>query len=375
MKRIVYFFIFIAFAASAFTARAGWKNHNLPGGTALETIVVDEYPIVQGMWVVEKSGGMYWLEWDPQHPWGEEGSPDYEEFDAYYPWFMGGDIKEIDGTLYTIAATYQGTHLYEYNTSGGKWQAISTEPERNSYYRWHDAAFCAGGSGNYNRDFFIVSAVQEWYPDPQHPYLKGLFLITDGQAPDPEDPPIEGTSGNDYQFIYRHPDPERGYWLYTWHGGSFQRITVSGTYPNINAAADRDFLEEDALDEIACFYQYKDAYGIYHQYIVANRGTEDDPLWDVWHRVDTGSGFQSDGWDVVCQDLQEGIGDYGFMGIAAYYYDSNPDEHHIYLNIQKNGLARIDVDPDYPADWDPVWLNTTKLNTGNSTRAIHVTPE
>ena len=72
-------------------AYAEWNNYYLPGGVCLESIVVDEPTYgLKGIWVIEKQAGAYWLPWSDQTYFQLSS---YEEHDAYYSWFMGGDDK------------------------------------------------------------------------------------------------------------------------------------------------------------------------------------------------------------------------------------------------------------------------------------------
>lgn len=340
MKALIICLILLTGLLAGTTVFGGWEFHKMPGGVILETVIVDETvnsTEVEGALILEKHGGIYWLPWDNDiDDWGT-----IEEYDAYYVWWMGGDAKKIDDDLFAIAATYLGTHLYEY--TGGSphsWDPVGTRVP-NAYYRWHDAAFYEDQNGGGDESNFILSAVQEWHPSG-YTYNKGLFLVTDGNSPSEGANAITGTSGNSYSFIYR--DLEGGDTLYTWYNekypdaAKFQRITVSGTVPNVTASVDDDFDEEEIgydLKEITGFYQYLEGSDNRHQYIVAKtKGQVGDPAptWDVWHREESGGSLASNGWYKVWSDMDE-YG--GAMGIVA---EEDGDYHKIYVAVQNLGL-------------------------------------
>jgi len=123
MKKTAIILFLPVLIAFAITARAGWDWNRLAGGVALETVIVDETSI-RGVWILEKSCGLYWVNW-LSGEWQDLGIQG--EYDAYYAWWMGGD-EHLCGLSpsqypYMIAVTYQGTHLYKY-TSG--WQPTSS---------------------------------------------------------------------------------------------------------------------------------------------------------------------------------------------------------------------------------------------------------
>lgn len=368
MKRILCLQMLVLFAASVGQAQTDWQFHRLPGGSALEIVLVNEDdPHVKGMWLAEKQGGMYWVQWNDQaEPPRWEPMTQTNEYDAYYPWFMGGDYCNVQGALYAIAATYQATHRYSWD--GNSWEPYpdpATSKAPNGYYRWHDAAFCADEAGVYHPDNFIVSAAQAWPMLPRS-YRKGLYLVTNGLSPTPETAPIGGfggpTDGHNYNYIYR--DMDQGRYLYAWYNdedfgagtqdSDFQKVTVTGLGHILSASVSADFDETMfALQNVNWLYQYRDASQVRHQFLLAkskNRQTGAVTV-DVWHRQHEGGGFSSTGWGKVVENLEQLYRGYlqapGFsfnaMSLAAY---AEGDAYYVYLVVDGLGLSLIKAPPD-----------------------------
>jgi hypothetical protein len=309
----------------ALTAQAQWQLHRLPGGSTLETVFVDDstnFPGCKGMWIVEKQGGMFWVQWNGSD-W--DALTSQSEYEAYYPWWMGADEMCTEESPFTVAATYEAAHRYAWDENSNSWEPTSYPPTRpivwNSYYRWHDAAFYAL-EGVYDSDHYIASAVNCWTPT-QYEYKRGLYIITDGSCPSAETEPIPNTADHYYSYIYR--DLEAGNCLYAWYHDEdfstnpvtetcdFQKITVTNPGGQITATVATDFDGDTTLLNISGFYQYIQVVDpgddIYHQFIVAQSHPSEQvtPVtWDIWHRQKTvGPGSFSPTWDILCEDLEE----------------------------------------------------------------------
>ena len=115
LKTLILFFLISSILQ---VSQAEWEHHRLPGGVALETVIVNEEDFsgtddVFGMWIVEKHGGMVWVNWNTtSHDWDNiDNSSDLDnEYNANYLWWMGADqaVEYSSSTPTTIAATYQG---------------------------------------------------------------------------------------------------------------------------------------------------------------------------------------------------------------------------------------------------------------------------
>ena len=333
----------ILFCFPIYLLASDFTIYRLPGGNSLETIIVDETvngDPVQGLWMVEKQAGMYWLPWNS----GSSVWSTPEEHDAYYPWFMGGDKRTMGNSpnqvLYSIAATYLGTHLYQYTGSDPEWDEPTSSFVENSYYRWHDAAFYeANASPTNSQNHFVVSAVQEWSPS-SYTYNKGLYLVTDGQSPLYTTSPITNSSGKNFRFIYR--DLENDDILYAWWNeegtttSDFLKVDVDYSSPNYSASTASDFDETSyILQKVFCFYQYLDGSNR-HQYLVAEtRHNVDVVTIDVWHREEDGGGYLNDDeWSIEWSDIGDDYPDiFGIVG-----EDCVSDIHKIYLGVNTEGL-------------------------------------
>jgi len=338
MKPLTKLCLGLLLIALNFPARAGWDIHRLPGGVPLEIVIVDEGSL-EGVWIVDKQSGMNWLPWDATN---DEWEDEYiEEFDAYYYWFTGADELLISvGHPYTIAATYQGTHRYEYDSG---WHHIPIYHfVSNGYNRWHDAAFFEDPtpSRGLSSQNFIVSNVSELEDGD----IKGLYYTTSGGTGANAWHPADNSRGY-YKDIYR--DLYDATLLYTIREDvcEFQKI---------------DFYEDayhshpsSTLYEITAFYQYIEdipdpGTDIYHQFLLANQSEEEEPpIWDVWHRSDSGGGFSN--WNPICTDVDdEFAGGFGWNAMVAYFVDAATDYWYIYLLVEQHGLVLLKVQDGVP---------------------------
>jgi len=347
MKRLNWAIVLASWMLAVSSAQARWEIHRTPGGSGLETIFVNESS-AQGMWIVEKQGGLYWTTWNST---GNTFNPcgSTSEFDAYYTWFMGADehITSASNIPTTIAATYQGTHRYTY--SSGQWNEETGCPHRDRYFKWHDAALVGDASGTpafYADNFLIVNAAV-WSPT-SNDYKKGIYLVCQDAYPLPGDRPPTSLA-HEYQYIYRDLDDACGRYAYAYYKDessgyfNFQRICINGTGYGINVAQPvyNDFQVSGVnLTDIpfAGFYQYKTG-NTRHQFLVANEGTEQNPDWHVWHREATSALFSATDWARV-YDITTNITDFnGCQGLAARKAATPTGTYRIYLVVPNRGLA------------------------------------
>jgi len=382
MKRLMISSLMLSFLillCHAPQIQAEWSQHRLPGGVCLESIIVNETDYnagndVYGMWIVEKQSGIFWVEWDnTNHVWLAIDATNHDnEYDAYYPWWMGGDQAVISQTPTTIAATYQGTHRYEYDaTDGWEHPAVADDfVESGDYRRWHDAAFLGDptASNAFDPNLFIVCAVQEWGPEN-----KGLWWTQNGGT---SFTVISGTysaNSENYSYIYR--DSRDEHVLYTWwqytdanwvDHADFEKVvfTNNGGAIAVGDPVD-DFDEANTLQSIAGFYQYSDV-SYDHQFLLAKTNVSNG-RWDVWHRERlTASGdFTATGWAIICQDIRSGIAGFNGMGLVANKYASAPDKYWIYLAFNAGGLFLVNVpDASQPTTFSGYTLNVYDAASG-----------
>lgn len=343
MKRIILLSGIFALLFSTCLAN-GWQSYPL-GGCNAEKIIVTEDP--DGAWFFSKDGGAFWINWDSQNQeWGS-----WQNFDAYYPWHMGGDVFEINDTLWTLNVTMQGHHYYYYN--GSSWSYYELDRVENDYYYYHDAQFFEDDAGNRSQDWFLVSAWQLWEPaDQPDNYKRGIYLVSNGQAPAPDATPILGTEEKvGYGKLYR--DLEDGQIIYTWgeYGEAnvfgFWRAEVSGDGIvgfSVTTPLPSEFQAQNyQLKEIAGFYQYLDDAEDRHQYLLAETQYHtDETTWDVWHRQeDVNGNLNADGWEIIWDDIMDEDNIHSEpAGLAAREYEVG--YHYVYTFESGHGLVMYD---------------------------------
>lgn len=347
MRRITFLSALLILSMFTLSFAEGWVTSRIPSGVETETFFVDAAlgenndVLVKGLWIPEKLGGAYWYTWNSG--WNVNNM---EEHDAYYFWFNGGDWRETDtNDLYTIIATYDGTHLYKYTGGAGNQWREEGEIAENDYYRWHDAAFFdVAGDGAEPQNCFVVSSISHWSPNPLW-YKKGLFYVTDGTAPSAEAEPIPGSLGEDYSFLYRDLISDNVIYCYynyqdpdvqvlNEEEAHFQKLVI--TYDTglqiYDTDLDDDFdVDNYSLIKVHSFYQYKD--GNYrHQYLCADTQHDtDEPNTVIWYRNDLDNSLTADEWDPILTGVD------GSMGIVANVRGDN--EHNIYLATGNNGVS------------------------------------
>lgn len=320
MKRLNILTALLFIVALASVSIAGWEWQPLGGGNAEKIIVVDESGGPQGAWFFNKDCGTHWIPCTntTNFTWG-----DWEHFDAYYTWHMGGDVCEIDGTYYCVSATMQGLHFYQYNSVSGDWEDYGTTSFReNGYYYFGDAQFFADANQDFDTENLIIST---WQIRPPYSsiqagdYKLGLFLVIDGYPPAYNAVPMNDnssgidTEGKSYMKIYR--DLEEFNVLYTWYGDDenpidLHKVDITGTQAPYSYTINVDFdIDNYDLLGINSFYQYLDGDNR-HQYLLAetfNSSSHTTSI-DVWHREDNGgTGFSVSGWEIIQENLDVNI--------------------------------------------------------------------
>jgi hypothetical protein len=318
------------------TGVIAWEYYPVGGGNS-HKIVFCEDPA--GAWFFDKDGGAFWLLWNNNsHSWGN-----YQNFDANYTWHMGGDVFEINDTLYALDATMKGHHIYFYN--GASWQNF--REDINDYYQYHDAQFFTDDEHNGNVKWFLVSTWQEWYGGTQA-YLKGIYLITNGQAPVAgQSYPISynpggggheiNTVGKTYHAIYRDPaDPQV---FYTWYGAAIEGDPID--FQKIKVVEDGlgDFEIDEIISDfdveltpgfhltlygISGFYQYvvpnpPDPPQV-HQYLLAETDLYNPREYEVFYR--TGD-LGADDWELIWNDVNGEAGTNNPGGLAGRVHLQN----------------------------------------------------
>jgi hypothetical protein len=320
------------------SALSAWQHDRVPGGTPLETIVVNEPALgATGLLVCERAGGLYWLE-RQGNTWGE-----YIEF-IPYEGIWGGDVHFINGTLKIIAAANSGVFVSDWTGDAwGEFQYIS-----NHYYRYQDAAFFGYNTSN-DRYQYVVTAMQQWEPVAQT-FIQGLYLV-EGDVPLPEGIiPISGPENREYTYIHRDLEPgyENIFYAYCITPGEerFQKLTAEGAFPTWTGSSLVDDFSNADTEEVNAFYQYIDSSAtphVYHQYLIAWTSSHD--YYDVWHRSrEFGSGGFSSLWAIVATRLNVVFttpsgGDMNIMGLAAYSNSGFPGGHVVYLLMEYYGLV------------------------------------
>jgi len=224
----------------------------------------------------------------------------------------------------------QGHHLYRYDSQSSQWQYVFTsEPQgikSNGYYCYHDGQFFADDNNHTHTNWFLVTTWQlnGWPPYGTTIYDRGIYLIDDGDIMD-DRVLITGTEDKTYGKIYRDlVDPQV---FYTWYSEvndatDFQRIEVTGTLgsgfsiaPPGTPTSDFDVTGYD-LTSVKAFYQYLEdgPPPVVHQYLLTGDDTSPDPIYDVWHRDDSGGSLEASGWNPIMLDVAE----YLAMGEVAW---------------------------------------------------------
>ena len=284
---------------------AQWELNKLPGGNIVETIVIDEVvdsDTIRGVWAVNKNSGVFWFPWDGSD-WGE-----YQEYDAYYAWFMGGDVMVMQDTLFALAVTMQGHHYYYYNNNNGSWDDWGSGFIENNYFQYADAAFfdVPGDTVTPKPDHFLLSTWQPWKPDSYgaDDYQLGLYLVHDGTAPAFNEDPITtgiSTIGKAYNRIYR--DLDAGNIFYTWCSAGegseagFHKVTITGSHPYYTSTLADDFsVTNIELLGVSAFYQYMEGDTI-HQYLYATTAnTSHEESVNVWYRNSKDGSLSASEW-------------------------------------------------------------------------------
>ena len=355
MKRLSIFTVFSLILLAVSTAFAQWATHYLPGDNIVETIVVDESD-VKGIWAVNKDGGIGWLGWDDEN--NDDWNDNFDLHDAYYRWFMGGDVFSISyndstDTLFTIVGTMQGHHLYYYNDNDDEWKPLGAGFLENNYYQYNDIAFFHVDGQTASPQHYLLSTWQCWDGTPSvlDDYQLGLFLITDGQTPGALADPIVDTEGKVYDHIYRSLVCTDTF--YTWYNNyynppepvcAFHKVTVTFDDPNYEASVANDFdVDEVNLNGISAFYQCQDADTI-HQYLLA--GDRISPTvveTNVYHRDDSDGSLSATEWDIEWDGLEANLDVSPDRGLAARQYDATNSYHYIYLLSWQEGLLGYDT--------------------------------
>ena len=334
---------------------AAWEHHRIPGGTPLKTLVIDyNVPPLKGVWVCERAGGMYWLEWNNGF---------YSDYLEYVPYegFWGGNVSRIDGTITLAGATNNG--IYSCECSGGEWGEFVHLP--NNYYRFYDAGVWGVNPVNGNR-LFIAAAIQQWEP-LNNEYIKGVYLLEEDEILQPGAIPVTGSDDHEHGFLYQDLEPEYENIFYTpyatFNSSNFQRITASGVSPDQAGTTVIDDFANYGDEFVTTFYQYVDYLQvppIYYQYMICwnDAGTESN-VWSRSRSFNSGGNFSSV-WTPVWNDLQDIFRSQSgepvmIAGLAAREHIAAPTGHIIYLlmdyyglvvNLPPNGFTQLNMTPD-----------------------------
>jgi len=327
---------------------ADWEWQSLGGGNAEKIIAVDENGPT-GIWFFCKDGGAHWVQTD-----GDGTYSDWQGFDEWYAWHMGGDVLMVDSEWHCLNVTMQGHHIYQYDGDNEWAYDVSNPMVRNAYFQWHDGAFIKDDTNPVETDKIMVTSWQCWAPyNVVDDYPLGLYQIINGARTI-----IDGNNGNfdtqdlSYSKIYRDPTDDNLY--YTWYHDpdgtpecDFQNVEITDNSGNFEYTFTTDFDEsadDRYLKEITAFYQYLDASSVIHQYLLATTvdDNEEDECLDVWLREGTSGNLAGDGWSRIWYDVDD---DGNARGVSGWEYDDTSDYHYIYV-MSNAGLLQFDSDPN-----------------------------